>query len=148
MTKVILILLVALTFEAVGVVLLSRGIKELGEVRRISVAEVSRVVREGVANKNVWLGIFFEALFFVGLLVLLAKHDVSFVWPMTSLSFVFTSFAAVLFLQERISPLRWGGVGLIVLGAALISWSEHTRQREQSSKEKTLLTPSTHLPLN
>jgi len=59
----------------------------------------------------------------------MAKSDISFLWPLTGLSFVFATLAAMLFLDERVSPLRWAGVVLIVLGAALISYSEQSKEK-------------------
>ncbi len=127
MAKLILILLIALVFEAIGVVCLSKGIKQVGDVPRISTVEIVRVIRAGVTNSNILLGVFFEALFFAGLLILLAKADVSFVWPLTSLSFVMTAIAAKFFLHERIVPARWAGICLIMIGAALITWTAKSK---------------------
>ncbi len=59
----------------------------------------------------------------------MAKSDVSFLWPLTALSFVFATLAAIMFLHERVSSLRWAGVILIMLGAALISYSEHSKPK-------------------
>jgi len=129
MAKLLLILLIGLVFEAAGVVLLKKGIGQVGEVRKVSVAEIVRVAKAGVTNGNVLLGVFFEALFFACLLVLLAESDVSFLWPLTALSFVMTTFAAILFLGERVSSLRWAGVVFIMIGAALISYSEHAKPK-------------------
>ena len=128
MGKLIFVLLIALVFEAIGVVFLSKGIKQVGDVPRISTVEIARVIRTGVTNVNIILGIFFEALFFSGLLMLLSKGDVSFVWPLTSLSFVMTAIAARLFLHEQIVPARWAGICLIMAGAALITWSEKRKK--------------------
>ena len=41
MTKLILILVAGLVLEAVGVVLLSQGLHEIGEVKRISAGEIA-----------------------------------------------------------------------------------------------------------
>ncbi len=127
MTKLLTILLIALVFEAIGVVLLSRGLREIGEVQRPAFTEVAKLVGRGVTNRHIVLGVFFEALFFVGLLMLMRKADVSFVWPLTSLSFVVTTIAARLYLHEQISTARWLGVALIMLGAGLITWTEKSR---------------------
>jgi drug/metabolite transporter (DMT)-like permease len=129
MAKLLLILLVGLVFEAAGVVLLKKGITQIGEVQKINVAEVVRVAKAGITNSNILSGVFFEALFFGCLLVLMAESDISFLWPLTALSFVMTTFAARLFLSEHISPVRWAGVVLIMLGAALISYSEHAKPK-------------------
>lgn len=131
MTKLLLVLLIGLVFEATGVVLLKKGLTQVGGVERVSAAEIIRVLKHGVANSHVLLGVLFEALFFACLLFLLAKGDVSFVWPLTALSFVMTTFAAILFLREHVSPYRWAGVVFIMIGAAFISYSEHAKPKAQ-----------------
>ena len=129
MAKLLVILLIGLVFESAGVVLLKKGITTIGEVKRISVTEVLRIVRAGATNPSILLGVLFEALFFACLLILRARSDISFLWPLTGLSFVFATFAAVWFLHEQVSPIRWGGVALIMLGAALISYSEQVKTK-------------------
>jgi len=129
MAKLLLILLIGLVFEAAGVVFLKKGITQIGEVQAISVVEVLRVIKAGATSPSVLLGVFFEALFFACLLILLGKSDISFLWPLTALSFVMTTFAALIFLGERVSSVRWAGVILIMIGAALISYSEHAKPR-------------------
>lgn len=124
MAKFLIILLVALVLEAIGVVFISRGLKQIGDVERVTASEILRVVRSGVTNPSVLTGVFFEALFFIGLLVLMARNDVSFIWPLTSLGFVITTLAAKFYLHEQVPLMRWAGVMLIVLGAGLISWTE------------------------
>jgi len=128
MSKIILILLIALTFEAVGVVFLSGGLKQIGEPKKINVSEIAGLIKRGATNRSVLIGIFFEAIFFGALLYLLSQRDVSLIWPLTSLGFVITAFSAKFFLGEQVSPLRWGGVILIVLGAAVITYSEKLKE--------------------
>ena len=129
MTKLLLILLVGLVFESTGIVLLKKGMTSIGEVQTVNVAEIARVVKAGASNGQVWLGMLFEALFFFCLLALMNKSDISFLWPLTALSFVFATFAAMFFLDEKVSSLRWAGVVFIMCGAALISYSEHAKPK-------------------
>jgi drug/metabolite transporter (DMT)-like permease len=149
MAKILTILLVGLLCEAIGVVLLSRGLKEInrpaprsapGDLHPLDptrplegvsqtpphtrLAETVALIKRGVTNVHILLGVFFEAVFFVALLMLISKADVSFVWPLTSLSFVVTTIAAKMYLHEYVSPLRWAGVCLIMMGAGLITWTE------------------------
>jgi hypothetical protein len=105
------------------------------ESRVTSAADLLRLVGRGVANRHILLGVFLEALFFIALLMLMSKADVSFVWPLTSLSFVVTTIAAKLYLHEHVSGLRWAGVCLIMLGAGLISWTE--KQAEAAATAAT-----------
>jgi drug/metabolite transporter (DMT)-like permease len=143
MVRLLIILLVALVFEAIGVVLLSRGLKEIGQLQQTSVSGVMQLMGRGAINTHILLGVFFEALFFVGLLILMSKADVSFVWPMTSLSFVVTTLAAKTYLHEYVSPLRWCGVCLIMMGAAIITWTEKNKSPAASGAQVTRSSSST-----
>ena len=139
MLKLLLILMIGLVFESAGVVLLKKGMTQVGEVKVVSAGEVARVIKAGATNPRILLGVFFEALFFASLLILMAKSDISFLWPLTGLSFVFATFAAIWFLDERVTALRWVGVVLIMLGAALISYTEHTKEKAIPASEATEL---------
>jgi drug/metabolite transporter (DMT)-like permease len=129
MAKLLLILIIGLIFESAGVVSLKIGITQIGDMKRVSAVEVVRVVKAGATNVSVLLGVFCEAVFFASLLILMAKSDISFLWPLTALSFVFATFAAMWFLHERVSSVRWAGVVFIMIGAALISYSEHAKPK-------------------
>jgi drug/metabolite transporter (DMT)-like permease len=137
MTRFILILLVGLVLEAVGVVLLSKGLHEIGEVKRWTLEEVGRLILRGAGNGSILLGVALEAGFFVILLYLLSQMDVSLVWPLTALGFVLTPLAAKFFRHEEISAVRWSGVALIVAGAALVAWSEHAKSRTAKPTDST-----------
>jgi len=138
MFKLILILIVALIFEAVGVVLLSQGLREIGNVDKVTPAAVKRVVMQGVTNRNILLGVFFEAIFFGALLVLLARADVSLIWPLTSIGFVLTTAAAKFLRHEEVTTLRWSGVVLIMIGAALVGWSEKQKPSAKAKISETV----------
>jgi drug/metabolite transporter (DMT)-like permease len=129
MTKLITILLIGLLLEAVGVVFLSQGLHEIGEVKTVSAGEIARIIGRGVCNRNILLGVLFEAMFFGVLLYLLSQRDVSLIWPLTSLGFVITALAARLVRHEEVSALRWTGVAVIVIGAALVAWSEQAKEK-------------------
>jgi len=133
-TKFILILLVALVFEAIGVVFLSGGLKQIGEPKTINAAEITSLIIRGATNKNILLGVFFEAIFFGFLLYMLSQKDVSIVWPLTALGFIITSLAARIFLKEEISSVRWAGICLIVLGAGLVTWSAKEKETEHDKQ--------------
>lgn len=129
MTKLLVILLIGLVFESTGIVLLKKGMNQVSPVKTVTVSEVTRVLAAGITNHLILLGVFFQALFFACLLILMSRSDISFLWPLTALSFVFATLAAMFFLQERVTAVRWAGVVLIMLGAALISYSEHSKPR-------------------
>src|SRR5512137_3029160 len=145
MTKILIILILALVVEAVGVVFLSKGLKQIGEVQTVSTREISRIIGKGMTNPSVLLGVALEAAFFGALLYLLSQRDVSLIWPLTSLGFVITALAAKIILNEQISVLRWGGVALIVLGAALVSYSEKEKQEKPKAASSAASVSATTL---
>ena len=129
MTKILVILIFALCVEAVGVVFLSKGLKQIGEVQTISARDISRIISKGATNGSILLGVALEAAFFGALLYLLSQRDVSLIWPLTSLGFVITALAAKFILKEEVTAARWAGVALIVIGAALVSYSEKAKSK-------------------
>jgi hypothetical protein len=131
MAKLLVILFVALTFETTGVILLSKGLKELVGPKEYSVMELLKLIGRGITNRYIVVGVAFEAVFFAGLLIMMANADVSFVWPLTALTFVFSTIAAKFYLHEQIDGVRWAGVICIVLGAGLITYSEKKKERPQ-----------------
>lgn len=146
MAKFILILLMALMFEAVGVVYLSSGLKKLDGIKQVSVSEIVRVVKSVVTNVRILVGVFFEAIFFFGLLYMLSKWDVTLVWPLTSLGFVVTTLAARFFLHEQVSLMRWTGIVLIVTGAMMGIYSEKVKEKQSAqlqTQTEGKLTPVT-----
>jgi drug/metabolite transporter (DMT)-like permease len=124
MARLLLILLIGLILEALGVVYLSAGLKQIGTPKQLNIREIGRVVLSGVTNQNILVGVAMEAAFFVTLLISLKLWDVSLVWPLTALGFVLTTLAAKYIRHEEVSAMRWAGVFLIVLGAVLVGYSE------------------------
>jgi uncharacterized membrane protein len=141
MTRILIILVLALLVEAVGVVFLSKGLKEIGEVQQVNAREITRIIRRGAANPSILLGVALEAAFFAALLYLLSQRDVSLIWPLTSLGFVLTAISARLILHEVVSPLRWAGVILIVIGAGLVSYSEKAKEKPDSEAPSAAAQP-------
>jgi drug/metabolite transporter (DMT)-like permease len=124
MFKLILILLAALVLEAIGVVFLSHGLKQAGELAERTLPEMLRLAGRCLTNAHFLAGVLMETIFFLALLYLLKNADVSLVWPLTSLGFVLTTLAAKYIRHEEVSALRWSGVFLIMAGAALVAYSE------------------------
>ena len=129
MTKILIILIFALCVEAVGVVFLSKGLKQIGEVQSVTAREIGRIIAKGAVNPSVLLGVALEAAFFGALLYLLSQRDVSLIWPLTALGFLITALAAKLILKEEVSAMRWAGILLIVIGDSLVSYSEKAKSK-------------------
>ena len=133
MIKLLSILFFGLVCESIGAVLLKKGIDSVSGGPSGTLPELAALLKAGATHPQILWGVFFEAIFFGCLLALMARSDLSFLWPLTGLSFVFATFAAMWFLQEHVSGLRWLGVALIMAGAAIISYSEHTKSPREVS---------------
>jgi uncharacterized membrane protein len=140
MARLLTILFIALCFETTGVIMLKRGLTVLEGPKNYWPAELGKLVARVVTNKFIVLGVAFEAVFFLGLLMMMSRGEVSFVWPLTSLTFVFSTVAARFYLREEVDTLRWAGVMLIVCGAGLITYTE--KKKETAVPAATVQTTS------
>jgi drug/metabolite transporter (DMT)-like permease len=60
------------------------------------------------------------ALAFFSLLLLLSFEEVSFVVPVTALSYLVGAIGSIFFLGEWVSPQRWIGIALVCVGVTLV----------------------------
>ncbi len=116
------ILAVALA-SVVGDVLLSRAMKQVGDVNDLRRRWGTwAVVRRTLANASFSLGVAAMALSFFSLLFALSWGDVSLVGPAAaSLTFIGNAFAAKIFLHERVDRRRWMAAVLVAAGVALLA---------------------------
>ncbi len=103
-----------------GELCISRAMKTLGEVHDFRPAALARFVWRAVCAGWVWIGIALMTLAFFSLLAMLSMENVSFVVPVTALSYAAGAIGATLFLHERISRQRWVGVLMICIGVTLV----------------------------
>lgn len=125
--KVVLLLLAGLLSEAVGFVLIKRG---LATVPAFSLASITGTgfLSAILHSPLVLLGTAFEALHFGVLMELLSVSDVSFVIPLTSVGYLLTPLSAMVFLGESIPPVRWVGILFVCSGVALVSISDRGKR--------------------
>ena len=106
---------------SIGDVFITKGMKQVGEITTLNARELLGIARRTLTNKWFLGGLFFMALSFFSFLAVLSWADLSLVLPATSISFVITTVGAKLYLNEKISPVRWAGIVLVCVGVALIS---------------------------
>lgn len=103
-----------------GELCVSRAMKTVGEVHDFRPAALARFVWRAIRVGWMWVGIAMMALAFFSLLAMLSMENVSFVVPVTALSYAAGAFGALIFLRERISVQRWLGVLLVCVGVTLV----------------------------
>ncbi len=103
-----------------GELCVSRAMKSVGEAASFHPAEILRVILRAIRQPFMWAGIGMMTLAFFALLGALSIYNVSFVVPVTALSYVAGAFGGVIFLHEHVGPRRWIGVLLVALGVTLV----------------------------
>lgn len=103
-----------------GELCLARAMKEAGEITDFKPATVLRFVIRAMKVGWMWLGIGMMALAFFSLLAMLSIANVSFVVPVTALSYVAGALGGAIFLGEKVSVRRWLGVLLVCIGVTLV----------------------------
>ncbi len=107
--------------DSIGDVLLTLGMKEVGEISTLRPGALLAVGRKVITNRWFLYGLFFLAVTFFSFLIVLSWADLSLVFPAKSLVYVASTLGAKFILGERVTPQRWAGVSLVCLGAALTS---------------------------
>tara|TARA_Y100001970_G_C14138097_1_gene805510 strand:- start:736 stop:1077 length:342 start_codon:yes stop_codon:yes gene_type:complete len=78
-------------------------------------------ILDQLSNYKLVLGVFFYVLSTVIYLSVLRQHNLSLVYPITSLQYVWISFASAKYLDEEISKYRLMGIMLIIVGVYLVT---------------------------
>jgi uncharacterized membrane protein len=95
---------------------LSWGMRRMSRLLTVSPATYI----EALFNPWVALGVTLLIIWLLSHMALLSWADLSYVLPVTSVGYVLVALVGRLFLQETISPARWAGIVLIMLGVALV----------------------------
>jgi drug/metabolite transporter (DMT)-like permease len=103
-----------------GELCVSRAMKSLGEVHDFRPSALLRFVWQALRLPWMWVGITLMALGFFSLLAILSFREVSFVVPVSALSYAAGAFGAKFFLGERITRNRWLGIAVVTLGVTLV----------------------------
>ncbi|MEN6437437.1 MAG: EamA family transporter [Syntrophobacter sp.] len=115
----VMVLLIVFS-NAAGDVLITRGMKEIGDISAVSPLNFLRVVKRILCNINFVGGVLCLAVSFFSFLTVLTWADLSFVVPATSIVYVVTVLGAKFILKEKINRMRWAGTLLVCLGVALV----------------------------
>lgn len=116
------LLLAVLIFGSTGgEIAVTYGMKATGEPARLRPIALLKFLGRAVCNGWFWLGIPLMAMSFYALLVLLSWKPVSYVIPMSALSYVVGTIGAKYILGEDVSGARWIGVLLVCAGVILVA---------------------------
>ncbi len=114
--KVLLVMLLAVLAVSFGEALLSKGMKQSNGVQGGLPAQVLGVLR----NSHVLGGALLMAVYFGLYMLALRWADFSFVLPLTAISYLLGALLARFYLHEDVTPTRWIGAVVIVIGVVIV----------------------------
>ena len=114
-------------FGAAGDAMLSRGMKEVGN---ISLRHSSELIL-AILNPWVAIGVLLLLAFFASYMTALSWADLTYVLPATSLGYVVLALVAKFMLHEDVTSARWLGIVLISAGVGLVAGGPARTETEQ-----------------
>ncbi len=121
MIKTLVLVVIAGLLGGTGHVLLSKGMKTVGDLTEAPTAVLGGMIGRAVSNPWLLLGVALQASFFFMYLTLLSRADVSKILPMTAFDYIVVALLAHALLAEPVTPARWTGIGFIAFGVFLVS---------------------------
>lgn len=103
-----------------GELCITRAMKVTGEVKDFRPLPLLRVFGRAMRVGWMWFGLALMGIGFFAMLAMLSMENVSFVVPVTALSYAAGAYGGRLFLGERVTPLRWAGILLVCVGVVLV----------------------------
>lgn len=130
MVKTYVLLLLMVCFASLGDVLLSKGMKQIGDISNWSSADIGDIFISTFTNSMILLGISSLLIFFVSYLLVLSWADYSYVSPASGMSYVVVPLLGYTLLGEALTSIRWMGVVFIFLGVVVVTCTPHRTTRE------------------
>ncbi len=115
--QVILVTLIATVCVSVGETLLRAGMSRVGHGNYAGFGFVLAAASEARVLCGTGLMMVYFALYSIAL----SWADISFVLPLTALSYLFVAALARILLHEPVSPIRWIGICIITFGVIVVA---------------------------
>lgn len=142
--KIVIVVAAAALSAAIGETLLSYGMRRYGEIELNNLSHLLTLLLSVGKNPYVFTGVLFLAVFFFLYLAALSWADLSYVLPLTAMSYIFAALLAKFVLKEDVSWHRWIGTAVIVIGIALVA--AENRPRSEKSADDAVRNSGTFSP--
>ena len=119
---VLSLILLDVALNVVGQLSLKFGMSKMGNFS-LSFPALTSVFARAAVNPFIILGVLCYGTGFLVWLIVLAKADVSYAYPMISLGYVFTAVLAWMLLGEHVTIFRFMGILVTCLGVLIIARS-------------------------
>ena len=135
-----LVILSIVIFGSCGDAFLAYGMKQSNPIDVHHLTQALFVLK----NPFIILGIFSLMIFMWSYMTALSFADLSYVLPATAISYVLMVLLSIFWLGEHVSPQRWSGVVLIVIGVGIVAGgpsrteNAHLSSTSQGALDKSL----------
>ncbi|MBL7085265.1 MAG: EamA family transporter [Candidatus Omnitrophica bacterium] len=116
--KPLAILLISVSLTSIGQLILKRGLLVVGPIERLGIKFFQMLV-----NPIVMLGVSFAILGWVAYAMALSKAELSYAYPIWSLTYVVVPLLSLFIFKESITLLKMGGLAFIFIGVFLVAVS-------------------------
>ena len=132
MFKTMGLMFIAVIAVTIGDIWMSQAMKSIGEVNITGVRSLWATAVKVFSTPKVWMATACMAMFFFMWISVLSWADLTYVLPLTALTYVFNAMLAPKMLGETVTPTRWLGVILIAIGVAIVAFSEAAQKTAQT----------------
>ncbi|MBO7469081.1 MAG: EamA family transporter [Bacteroidales bacterium] len=115
MFKLIIIAIIQSAFLAVAQYFMKIGVERVVEY------SMTWAYFRSYLNWQLGLSLLLYIIAMIIYLFMLKNYDLSIVYPLTSISYIFTILLAMFLLGETVSVIRWVGILLVMLGVGMIA---------------------------
>jgi multidrug transporter EmrE-like cation transporter len=129
--KTFILLALMVTFGSSGDVMLSLGMKKLGELHSWAPGTAIAYFARAFESGSIWLGISLLLLFLVSYMLVLSWADFSYVSPASAIGYALVALMGYVFLGEHVPTTRWIGVGLICMGVFVVGGTHPSTNESQ-----------------
>ena len=121
MFRVLVAMTIAAASAALGQIYVRRGMQQVGSLENYGPLALLGYFWHAATNLYVIAGTALNTIFYLLFLAALSWTDVTVALPMTAIEYGFAALLAIVMLKEQVSPLRWAGIALVVVGVILIA---------------------------
>lgn len=121
--RVILLILLSELINTAGQILFKKSTNAAGSGSIRGLSGHAGYIKTMFSKHNVWMGFSCQVIAVAVWLLALAQADLSFVFPVGSMQYIFILLGAHIFLGEKIDKMKLLGTLLVVAGIVLISIS-------------------------
>lgn len=112
------ILLLSISLTSIGQLILKKGLLIVGPIEKLGLKFFQMLI-----HPVVMLGVAFAILGWVAYAMALSKSELSYAYPIWSLTYVVVPLLSLVVFKESISLLKMGGLAFICLGVFLVAAS-------------------------